>query len=500
MSYGDLLAIEETVLRVKKWTDTSGLRSVKAFFRSGDNAALIAECTSRLEWAMRYFEVESRIQDSIRTAEMANKVHEVHEGIQRVKQILEENLDVVSRVPMPSAAIPPKPELFYGRDTEVEDIAHRIVTTNPSRFGITGAGGIGKTTLVSAILEHTDVVQHFESRIHWARCDEASSLPLLIEVIAKAFHLDQSSKDHLQDIKSFLQPSTQPRLLVLDNFETPWDIESRQSDVTDILCALAAFPHLAILVTMRGTLPGVGRVRWSRPELPPLTVLSPKASRELYVDIDSKAASDEALETLLSELDHMPLAVTLIAKVGSEGETPTQLLKTWRLRGTEIIHEEGGDRRTSVNLSIQLSLQSHLMRNNPDALRLLSVLAVLPGGIRNDIIEAVVPAISNAAKARTVLLRTSLVYSRPETNSFHVLSPIRSYLTRHHPPAPNLWRGLREFCCNYIGTHSANHAALEIEDVNLEAVLTHALQYDPSEAVVAVSLDFTFYQLVTNVR
>ncbi|KAG9025180.1 hypothetical protein FRB95_010466, partial [Tulasnella sp. JGI-2019a] len=258
----DLVAIEKTVLRVKKQTDTSGLSIVKAFLRYGDNAGLIAEGTSRLEWAMQYFEVESRIQDSIRIAQMANEVHEVHEDIKNVKQGVNpilENLDAILRLPMPSAAIPPKPALFYGRDAEVEDIAHRIITTCPSRFGITGAGGIGKTSLVSAILEHTDVVQYFESRIHWARCDEASSVPLLIEIIAKAFRLDPPSKDRLQDIKLFLQFNTQPRLLVLDNFETPWDIGGRQSDITDILCVLAAFPHLAILVTMRGTLPGIGR-------------------------------------------------------------------------------------------------------------------------------------------------------------------------------------------------------------------------------------------------
>ncbi|KAG8984200.1 hypothetical protein FRB94_006266 [Tulasnella sp. JGI-2019a] len=502
----DLLAIEKTVSRVKKRTDTSGLSIIKAFLRYGDNAGLIAECTSRLAWAIQYFEVESRIQGSIRIAQMANEVHEVHKNVKNIKQgvdMILENLDIIPRLPMPSAAIPPKPALFYGRDTEVEDIAHCIVTTRPSRFGITGAGGIGKTSLASAILEHTDIIQYFESRIHWARCDEASSVPLLIEIIAKAFRLDQSSKDRLQDIKSFLQSNTQPRLLVLDDFETPWDIEGRQSDITDVLCVLAAFSHLAILVTMRGTLPGVGRVRWSRPELPPLAVLPSKASRELYVDIDPKAASDEALETLLSELDHMPLAVTLMAKIGSEGETPTQLLKTWRLRGTEIIHEEGGDRRTSVNLSIQLSLQSHLMRNNPDALRLLSVLAMLPGGIRNDIIEDVVPDIEYPTKARSVLLRTSLVYSRAGTNSFHVLSPIRSYITQHHPPTPELWRGLRDFCWIYIAMHSAppaNYDAFGLEEVNLEAVLSYALQHDPTEDIVEISLYFTLYQHATNSR
>lgn len=273
----------------------------------------------------------------------------------------------------------------------------------------------------------------------------------------------------------------QPRLLLLDNFETPWDIESRQSEITDVLCALSAFPHLAILLTMRGTLPGVGRVKWSTPALPPLAGLPVKASRDLYVDIDPKADSDVALEELLSELDQMPLAVTLMAKVGSEGDTPTQLLKKWGSRGTDAIDETGGDRRTSVSLSIELSLRSNLMKKNPAALQLLSVLALLPAGVRNDALETLVPAIIDPTKARAILLRTSLVYSRIETDSLNVLSPIRSYIAHHHPVTPELWQGAYGFCFVYVQQHSRDDEALAAEEVNLETVLAHALQHDPSE-------------------
>ncbi|KAG8979277.1 hypothetical protein FRB94_012088 [Tulasnella sp. JGI-2019a] len=506
----DLLAIDRDVRRVKNRTDTSSFRSlIKAIIGYGDNVGLIAECTSRLEWAMRHFDVESHIQDSIRIAQVLKEVKGVSDGIrdlQRDVGTILENMDLATRIPIPSAAIPPKPALFYGREIEIEDITRRVVSAYPSRFGITGSGGIGKTSLVLAVLGHPAIIRHFNSLIHWSRCDDATSPPLLIEVIARSFRLDQPSNDRLQDIKSFLHSNTSRRLLILDNFETPWDIEGRQSEVTDILCALTAFPHLAILVTMRGTLPGVGRIKWSKPELPPLAVLPVKAARELYVEIDPKADSDEALEALLAELDHMPLAVTLMAKVGSEGgETPKELLKRWRLRGTEVIHEEGGDRLTSVNLSIQVSLRSNIMVKNPDALRVLSVLAVLPGGIRNDIIQELVPDVPDPARARWVLLRTSLVYTRTETSSFHVLSPIRSYVAHHHPPVPELWRGLHRFCFTYIEQHNlttwdcaATARAIAVEAVNLEAILSHALRHDPSEAAITAALRLTNYQRMTD--
>ncbi|KAG8999290.1 hypothetical protein FRB94_006275 [Tulasnella sp. JGI-2019a] len=510
----DLLAIKKDIQKIKKRADTS--RVLSAFMAAlgcQDIATLLASCLARLDWAMHDFAIHSHIQESIRLAQMSNKIDQVHDRVGNMERDVGEILvgmresNTTPTVLLPSSTISPKPEFFCGREDEVEDIAHRIISTLPSRFGITGPGEIGKTSLVSAVLGHTDVVQYYGSNIHWARCDEATSLPLLVEVIARSFRLDQQSKDRLQDINSFLRSCQQPRLLVLDNFETPWDIEGRQSDIIDILSNLWAFPHLSILVTMCGTLPGVGRIKWTKPELPLLAVLPAKAARDLYVEIDPKADDDTALGTLLSELDHMPLAVTLMAKVGSEGETPTELLRKWRLQGTDMIHEEGGDRRTSINLSVRLSLQSHLMKNNPDALRLLSVLAMLPGGIRNDTIRDVVPGLSDPTKARSVLLRTSLLYSRSETNSFHLLSPIRTYIAHHHPPTSDLWSGLHEFCCNYIEQHCPNPCdtqaflkALATEDANLEAILSHALQHDPSESVIATSLRFTWYQYLTYVR
>ncbi|KAG8999209.1 hypothetical protein FRB94_006398 [Tulasnella sp. JGI-2019a] len=510
----DLLSIEKDMQKVKKRADTSRvITAVKAALGRRDISTLLALCTARLDWAMKDFAVQSHIQESIRLAQMSRKLDQVHNRVENIERDMGQILvrmresNVTPAASLSSAVIPPKPELFYGREIEVEGFAQRIVSTLPSRFGITGPGGIGKTSLVSAILEHPSIVQHFESRIHWSRCDEATSPSLLVEVIARSFRLERPSEDRLQDIKSFLRSNTNPRLLVLDNFETPWDIESRKSDIIDILSNLSMFSHLSVLVTMRGTLPGIGRIKWTKPELPPLAVLPAKAARDLYVEIDQKADCDTALETLLSELGHMPLAVTLMAKVGSEGETPTELLEKWRLRGTDVIHEEGGDRRTGVNHSIQLSLQSHLMRKNPEALRLPSVLAMLPGGIRNDVIQVVVPAISDPTKARSVLLRTSLVYSSAQTNSFHVLSPIRTYIVHHHPPTPDLWRGLYVFCCEYIRQHSPEPGdsraflkALAIEDANLEAILLHALQHNPSEEIIESSLNFTWYQYLTHIR
>ncbi|KAG8872242.1 hypothetical protein FRB98_009738, partial [Tulasnella sp. 332] len=53
----------------------------------------------------------------------------------------------LDRAALPSTIILLKPNLFYGRESEVEDIVSRILALPTSRHGDLGLGGIGKTTM-----------------------------------------------------------------------------------------------------------------------------------------------------------------------------------------------------------------------------------------------------------------------------------------------------------------------------------------------------------------
>ncbi|KAG8884981.1 hypothetical protein FRB98_002069 [Tulasnella sp. 332] len=508
----DLLAIGSDVQRVKKRVDISRISSIiKAAVRYGDNAGLIASCTSRLDWAMQVFEVESHIQNSLRIAQMADKLEHVQADVQDIKAIVH---DLAGRAVMcdsslPSTAIPPKPAIFYGRESDVEDIVHRILSCAAARYALLGPGGIGKTSVAAAIMQHPDVVICFDSRRYWASCEQASSLESLYTILAKAFQIQDGSSDRMKAILSFLRTDTRQHIIVLDNFETPWDIEGRQSDVLDALCALFAVPNLAILVTMRGSLPGIHRIMWTQPPLPPVRALSLESATVLFIQIYPEASHDQALDALLAALDYVPLAVTLMAKAGSEGETPTELLARWMLEGTDVIHDAGGDRRTSVNMSIELSLRSNLLKNNPDALRLLSVLAILPGGVRSEIIPNLVPTIYHVSKARAVLLKASLIHTGSAVCVLHVLSPISSYVARYHPLSQELWESVRDFYIKYVfdcplnindPRFSKHIRALTLESINLETVLLRALRDDPSHATIEAAHLFSYSLYWTSPR
>ena len=331
-----------------------------------------------------------------------------------------------------------------------------------------------------AVAGHFDMVRRFGTRRSWVRCDEATSFDLFLELIARSVGVEETSNDRLRDTISYLERDQLPRLILLDNFETPMDIEGRASDVEDVLCTLAGVAHLTILLTMRGTLPARDRMTWTKLVLPTLEPLSADAARQMYIEIDSDAEGDKDLDALLSALGHVPLAVKLMANVGSFGEAPSTLLKRWNTSGLDML-DGGDDRRLSVNKSITISIQSRYIAQHPESLKLLSVLAFIPSGATSELIECLSSAIPNISAARYALLRTSLIYGK---EALRVLSPIRIYMNRNYPIAPELLQQVRQFFYDFLAQHpvtedatrKANLEAISKEEVNIEGILTHALQ------------------------
>jgi hypothetical protein len=103
-------------------------------------------------------------------------------------------------------------------------------------------------------------------------------------------------------------------LLLLDNFETVWDINSGRDGVLDLLQKIINSKHVLLMVTMRGASPPPGIIWTSFESLLPL---SPPDTKSLFLAINSSpnAGDDGNLDTLLSEMGYVPLAVLLLAQV-----------------------------------------------------------------------------------------------------------------------------------------------------------------------------------------
>jgi len=98
---------------------------------------------------------------------------------------------------------------------------------------------MGKTSGSLAVVELPAINDQFPSgNCVWVPCVEATSATLLLEVLYIQLQVPENGdkKVTLEKIISELKVSKQPRLILLDNFETPWNAPGgTQKQVSDIL-------------------------------------------------------------------------------------------------------------------------------------------------------------------------------------------------------------------------------------------------------------------------
>ncbi|KAJ7630061.1 hypothetical protein DFH06DRAFT_1439649 [Mycena polygramma] len=335
-----------------------------------------------------------------------------------------------------SIMIPSAPQVFHGRQSELRDAADRLLKDG-GRVAILGPGGIGKTALAKSLLHQPDVVAKYPVR-YFVSCDSAVTVEDLALAVAGTLGLELSGKLTKAIIKHLsAQPSC---LLVLDNFETPWERIETRDKVEEFLAILGDLTHVALLMTIRGQ-ERPSKIRWTRPFIPALKPLSFDAARETFMDIADTDSDEDAahVSELLALTENLPLAVTLVASI-SAFEGCEAVLARWKTENVSLL-SDGTHKETSLEISLRLSLSSPRMSSSPGALHLLSLLSLLPDGISDaDLLESSVP-IPDLLRCKSTLLRTSLAYNDAER--LKVLAPVRELMKKLHPPGYTLARPLR---------------------------------------------------------
>ncbi|KAG8911370.1 hypothetical protein FRC02_006656, partial [Tulasnella sp. 418] len=330
------------------------------FLYTIDNTNKLKGCAARLDWAMQEFQVTSNVDSCLKDLERHNElVAEIREGLDAIAAKVNRPL-ANTETDLPTSVMPPEPVIF-GREAFIEQAIELILNNFSARIAVLGPGGIGKTCAVLKIIHDQRIGARFGKNRIWVPCDHATSVPLFLELIAKSLDLPSSkSNDRFKEIVTFLESSQELLVLLLDNLETPWDINGQQSNIAQILARLAAIPTVSFIITMRGSqCPVPDLVQWSQPALAPLTPLELSAGRDAFLRISPSSASDSQLDALLKELDCMPLAVTLMARLAFDGETPSDLLSQWKEERTALLDQSGGDRGNSIEVSIKLSIMSN---------------------------------------------------------------------------------------------------------------------------------------------
>ena len=410
---------------------------------------------------------------------------QVHEDVKDIKQILAKTQQSATR---PSDVvrqqIPLKPEVFHGRDGIVQEITQLLMKEETSRICILGPGGMGKTSISLAVVEQPLVEARFppENRI-WVPCIEATSATLLLEILYIQLQVPGDEQVTLEKIISKLNSSTEPRLILLDNFETPCNAPGRtQKQVEDILRRLARLTHVAILITMRGSFPPCGKaIKWQSKHIQPT---DETACLRIYHDIHPESKNDPDVGRLLSLLGHMPFAVTLMANLAKQGQSSAEeLLVAWSKFGPDILpnhHEQ------SMNRSISLSVDSYLMRQNPQAFLLLKILSFLPAGTTKANLRWWLPVldVSMVPSAIATLSHAALLVENKQQDSdspvLSVLPVVQLFMQQHGRIEEEFRNNIQSSCCQFVLDHAcssddptfpAKNKMLAAEDINIQAIL-----------------------------
>jgi tetratricopeptide (TPR) repeat protein len=342
-------------------------------------------------------------------------------------------------------ATPPCPAHCFGRDDELRRLVDLLAPADPSArvpaTPLAGIGGIGKSTLILTAMHDERVVARYGERRHFVRLDGATSRPAVVACLAEEVGL--ALGDRLEARLLELLRQGPPRLIVLDNAETPLSADGRL-ETEELFEQLAGLPSLALVATLRPSiLPGRG---WRAPV--ELRRIDEAAARETFLAATGgRFHDDPGLGALLRELDGWPLALTVLAHQAQSYADVAELADAWRRRRTGLLTKGVRKRDADIGACIELSLGSPLMTE--EGRRLLALLGLLPDGIRReDLAELLPPDGVDAAAA----LRRVGGLTFDDGPRLRVLAPVREYLAANHLPLPEDRERAVSFYCAVADT------------------------------------------------
>lgn len=380
-----------------------------------------------------------------------------------------------------SPRVPALPRCF-GREKEVRSLADALCSDPPSPVPVLGPAGAGKTTITLASLHDRAVVERFGRRRFFIRCDAATSRDSLIGAIARSVCPEAAPP---LDPKIFLELEEAPSVLVLDNFETPWELDT--AAVEELLAELAAIPGLALVVALRGEQRPFGP-SWR--EAIHAGPLDPMSARSTFLAIaGERYENDPDLDALLLDLDGLALAVILLASQ-AEGEPDLSTLRQrWQDQRTDLLRRAGAQERLqSLEVSLRLSIDSP--RVTEDSRRLLAILGLLPEGVAREDLMELLP--HHGRDAASVLRKVGLAFD--QGSRLRMLAPVREYVRQHHPPlSEDLERTVDHYLAlarlgEKIGAEGGAEATkrLRREAGNLEVMILRGLERsEPVPAIVS---------------
>ena len=381
-----------------------------------------------------------------------------------------------------------------------------LIFSSPSaaRIAILGPGGVGKTSLAHAVLTHEKIAYRFGDSRYLVPCESLTSRDALLVALANSLSLLQPGTT-VDSYSVGLEPrvlsalGSEDCILCLDSFESPWDQPGGSRRAVEALLAdITALSSVTVLITMRGG-ERPSDTAWTLPMLRPLTNFSRDAAKRTWESL--AGTCDEWAEKLIDAVDCLPLAVTLLGSL-AEVSTAETLWERWQKEDIALVEKEKGDKLSSLEFSIALSLESGRMTADCSSKRLLGILSMLPDGMPaspSPEFRRLFPDITHITRSLDTLLKCSLAV-RTADKRVHVNSLVKFYCERHDLASPEDRRALRDY---YVTLASHGYDCLShdlfkrmmMEMNNMESVLRKSLTWTPlSETTLVIEAIIAYTQ------
>jgi predicted acylesterase/phospholipase RssA/MinD-like ATPase involved in chromosome partitioning or flagellar assembly len=290
-------------------------------------------------------------------------------------------------------------EHYVERPEEAESLKRLLLaastTTSVSTVGLSGMGGIGKTTLAAAVCQDPEIERAFPGGIVWINIAKTNETPLAAQVSAAL----TGEPSTLPDVLRRRLGSTSI-LFVIDDY----------TDGTAIAELSALAERCTILLIARDfTSAQAAGARVCT--ISPMTEVQAAALVETGQVLSAKALADEAW--VIENVDRWPLALSLVRGMVQKRLDLGETAETAWAYVREMFARHGVtafDRRDATSLSLRAALQSAFRKldSRPDDEKVLLRLAQIRGSERIGLIEATLAAYGTSEMSATSLLEMTL--------------------------------------------------------------------------------------------